>query len=115
MHEFGLVDSIVNMASESAKQAGAVRVTQIDLVVGELTQVVQEAMDFAFEALAAGTICEGAKLNIQYVRAHGKCSDCGAEFDYDIMHTRCPECDSPYTTCVDGRQMYVDKIEVDMP
>ena len=115
MHEFSLVDAILSTVNESAAEAGATRVLSIDIVVGDLAQVVDEAMDFAFEALSEGTLSEGAELNIQHVPPRSRCTDCGAEFEHGVYTRRCPECDSPFTELLSGREMYIDHIEVDLP
>jgi len=51
MHEIGLMMSILESVEESAREAGATRVTRIALSVGEMTEAVGEALEFAFDAL----------------------------------------------------------------
>lgn len=115
MHEFSLMESILATVEEAAKSAGAMKVLEVDLKIGELTQVVEEAMDFAFEALSEGTVCEGAELHIDFIKPRSRCMDCNCEFEHDVFHRKCPECGSAYTTIVAGREMYIDKIEADVP
>ena len=113
MHEFGLTQAVVETSIASAREAGAARVTEIRLVIGELTQVVEEAMDFAFDVLAEGTMCEGAKLSIGFVPPRSVCLDCGGEFGHDALHRKCPMCGSPYTRVIAGRELEIDSIEVE--
>ncbi|MGI6220994.1 MAG: hydrogenase maturation nickel metallochaperone HypA [Coriobacteriales bacterium] len=113
MHEFGLTQAVVETASASAREAGAARVTEIRLTVGELTQVVEEAMDFAFEVLRRGTICEGARLTIDFIAPRSRCLDCGIEFAHDALHRKCPECESPFTQVIAGRELEITSIEVE--
>ena len=115
MHEFGLMSSVVETACDSARQAGAVRITRVALVVGELTQAVDEAMRFAYDALVPGTLCEGAELAITFVPARSRCLDCGIEFEHDVYHRACPACGSPFTEIVAGRELLIDKIEIELP
>ena len=115
MHEFTLAASIVEMADESARQAGASRVLRVGVVAGELVQVVEEAMLFAFEVLGEGTTCEGAELELSFVRPRSRCLDCGLEFAHDALHRRCPACDGPRTELLAGRELYIDFLEVDLP
>ena len=114
MHEFSLVSSVITMVEQSAKEAGASKVTSICIVAGDLSQVVDEAMDFAFEALSEGTLCEGAKLEIEHVRPRSRCMDCQKEFDHDVYHRRCPECDSLFTELIRGKELFIDHIELDI-
>ena len=113
MHEFGLTQAVVEASVASAREAGATRITEIRLVIGELTQVVSEAMEFAFDVLAKGTMCEDARLTIEFVPPRSDCLDCGAEFGHDQLHRKCPACGSPYTRVVAGRELEIDSIEVE--
>ena len=113
MHEFGLTQAVVETSVVSAREARCTRITEIRLVIGELTQVVSEAMDFAFDALSKGTMCEGAKLTIEFVPPRSVCLDCGVEFGHDQLHRKCPACGSPYTQVVAGRELEIASIEVE--
>ncbi len=115
MHEFSLMDSILTTVEEAAEQAGATRVCEVDLLIGELAQVMDEAMEFAFEALTPGTICEGARLHLTFVKPKSKCSACGCEFEHDVFHRRCPRCDGKDTVLIAGKELLIDKIEADVP
>ena len=113
MHEFSLAQNVLSIAEASAREAGARRVASIRLVIGDMTEVVTEAMEFAFEALSPETICEGAALVIRRVPTRSRCCACNAEFAHDRYHWVCPECDSLATELLSGREMYIDSIEIE--
>ncbi len=115
MHELGLMTGVMSSVTEAARNAGAVRVTDITLSVGEMTEAIQDALEFAFEALSEGTMCEGAKLHINMVRPKSRCQECGAEYEHDRFHMTCAECGSPFTELIAGKEMQIDSIEVDLP
>ena len=48
MHELSLMQGILDSIAPVARDAGAVKVTQVRLTVGEMTQVVEEARRFAW-------------------------------------------------------------------
>ena len=114
MHEFGLMSSILDTVNASAAEAGANRVTEIRLTIGEMTQVVEEAMVFALEALGEGTLCEGAKLTIDFIKPRSRCPECGTVFEHGFYNRACPECGNPLTDIIAGKEMYIDSIEVDI-
>ncbi|MDR1082422.1 MAG: hydrogenase maturation nickel metallochaperone HypA [Coriobacteriales bacterium] len=114
MHEFSLMQSVLNDVEASARDAGAERVTEIKLVVGEMREVVFEAMEFAFEALAPHTLSEHAQLTMRTVKPRSRCSQCGDDFEHDRFHWSCPTCDSLATELVAGKELYIDTIEVDL-
>jgi Zn finger protein HypA/HybF involved in hydrogenase expression len=62
MHEAGMVDRILEIVLARAAEAGAARVTQIQLEAGPLSGVADEALRFHWAEHAAGTIAEGAEL-----------------------------------------------------
>ena len=105
----------MSAVTQAAEEAGATRVTDITLVVGEMSEAIPDALEFAFEALSEGTICEGANLNITMVRPRSRCLECGAEYEHDRFHMLCPECGSFATQLIAGKEMQIGSIEVDLP
>lgn len=100
---------------QAAEQAGALRVTDVNLSVGEMTEAIEDALQFAFEALRTGTVCENAQLHITMVKPRSHCLECGSTYEHDRFHMLCPECGSFATELVAGREMQIDSIEVDLP
>lgn len=115
MHELGIMTGVMDAVTTSAKQAGATCVLKVNLSVGEMTEAIEDALMFAFEALSEGTFCEGAELEINMVRPKSRCLECGAEYEHDRFHMLCPECNSFATELIAGRELQIDSIEVDIP
>lgn len=113
MHEMGIVASILEAASDAAVKAGAARITEIRISVGELTEVQDFALDFAFESLSPGTLAEGATLTVNHVGASSKCATCGVAFDHGRFEVICPECGSFVCELLTGRELTIDSIEID--
>lgn len=115
MHELGIMTGVMDAVEKSAKDAGATSVLKVSLSVGEMTEAIEDALRFAFEALSEGTMCENAQLDIKMIRPKSRCLECGAEYEHDRFHMFCPECDSFATQLIAGREMQIDSIEVDIP
>lgn len=118
MHELGIMTGVLDAVQTSARQAGADRVLKVSLSVGEMTEAIEDALRFAFEALSEQqeyALCAGAELDIAMVRPCSRCLECGAEYDHDRFHMLCPECGSFATELVAGRELQIDSIEVDIP
>lgn len=107
----GVMDSV----DAAAKNAGAATVLKINLSVGVMTEAIEDALRFAFEALSEGTICEGAELEITMVQPRSECLECGTEYEHDRLHMLCPECGSFATKLLAGKELQIDSIEVDIP
>jgi hydrogenase nickel incorporation protein HypA/HybF len=113
MHELAIMDSALNLALDQAQKAGANHIHLIRLRIGVLSGVVPEALQFAFEALAPGTLAEGAALDIQHVPARFWCQDCTREFESDDLFSECPNCHRPSGELRAGREMELACMEIE--
>jgi len=105
--------SVLEQAEESARAVEALRITSIRLVIGTMSDVLPEAMEFAMEALSPGTMAEGSALSIELRQPRSRCLACGMEFDHDRYHRTCPACDALSCELISGRELYIDFIEVE--
>ena len=62
------------------------------LRVGHLRQVVPDSLEFYFEFVARGTVCEGARLEQEAIPARLRCQACDREWAIEIPAFRCPTC-----------------------
>lgn len=118
MHELGIMTGVMDAVEQAASEAGALRVLKVTLCVGEMTECIEDALVFAFEALQDledYPLSKGAELEITMVRPKSRCLECEAEYEHDRFHMTCPECGSPLTELIDGRQLQIDSIEIDLP
>jgi hydrogenase nickel incorporation protein HypA/HybF len=113
MHEAGIVQSLLTLAGEKARAAGAGRIESIRIRVGRMTGVVPEALEQAFTILRAGTIASGAALDVEYVPGAFWCSECGGEFETDELIGACPTCGEPSADLRRGREMDLVSLEVE--
>ena len=113
MHELGITQEILRIATEYAERAGAQRITDIYLVIGDLSSVVDDSVQFYFDFLSADTIAAGARLHFKRIAARLRCRKCGREFEPKGRDWRCPQCGSIAGKVVAGREFYLDSIEVE--
>lgn len=113
MHELSVTEEILRIAVEHAGQAGARRITDINLVIGALSSVVDDSVQFYFDFLSPDTLAEGARLHFERIEARLRCRMCGQEFTPRGMDWNCPRCDAVGGEVVAGKEFYVDSIEVE--
>jgi hydrogenase nickel incorporation protein HypA/HybF len=113
MHEFSLMMGVLDAIEATAAEHKATRVTEVRLVIGEMAEVLDDAMDFAFETLTPGTVAEGATLTMTKVRPRSRCAACNTEFEHDRLRFACPSCDSLATELLAGRELYIESIEIE--
>ena len=65
MHELPIAQSILDISLRHAQQAGATRVTDLHLVIGKFSYVVDDSIQFYWDMIAKDTIAEGARLHFE--------------------------------------------------
>ena len=113
MHELAVTESILNIATDYAKRADAKRVTQLYLVIGQLASTVDDSVQFYWDTLSLGTICEGSQLHFERVPARLTCQDCGTTYTLTDELTICPQCQSGQVKIVAGEEFRLDSIEIE--
>lgn len=113
MHELSITQSMVDLALEQAREAGAKRVAKINLVVGEMSGIVDECVEFYFEFLSKDTIAEGAALSFKRVPMQARCRSCGELFIPKEFDWSCPNCRNSQMEIVAGNELYIESIEVE--
>lgn len=114
MHEAGIAAGILTSAVTAAETAGGQRIVSVQVTIGVLTEVLEDALQFAWEAASAGTLAEGATLAVTMIPARSRCMDCGHEFGHGSYDGRqCPACDGYVVSLLTGRELTIDSIDID--
>ncbi len=113
MHELPITEGLLNLALKHANQAGAKRITQLNLVIGQLASVVDDSIQFYWDIISKDTIAEGAKLEFRRVPAVLHCWNCEAEFSPNGRDYLCPQCGSARVKIVAGDDFLLESIDVD--
>ena len=102
------------MLGTALKHARGRRVTAVYLRVGQLRQVVGDSLEFYFAFVARGSLCEGARLELEQVDALLGCRECGWEWGVQVPAFRCPSCGGSAVEVAEGDEFEVDSIEVEI-
>ena len=113
MHELSITQSILSIALEKANEVQAGKVTKINLIIGELSGVVNECVEFYFDLLSKDTIAAEASLSFERTPNKLRCRNCATVFSPDNLDWACPNCHEAKVEIISGRECYVDSIEVD--
>lgn len=113
MHEFALVDNIFQILNTKIKELNLSKITEVKLVVGEMTAVEETTLSACFEAFAKDTVAEGAQVVFERVPLTGKCQQCGQVFKIENYKFSCPDCEATAVEVVSGREFYVDSLEAE--
>lgn len=113
MHEQSIVESLLALALEHAEKAKANKILRIYLVVGELSGVMEEAVDFYFGFLSRNTIAAEASIFYRHIPAQLRCRNCDTIFTPERLNFHCPKCKEQQVEITAGRELYIDSMEVE--
>jgi hydrogenase nickel incorporation protein HypA/HybF len=113
VHELSVTESILEIALRHASLANASRVTGIYLVVGQLSSIVDDSVQFYWDMISEGTLCAGARLHFDRRPALLACLSCGARYTINGELMACPECSSEQVRVLSGDDFRVASIEID--
>ncbi|MGE5655606.1 MAG: hydrogenase maturation nickel metallochaperone HypA [Actinomycetota bacterium] len=108
MHELGITQNIVAIATEHAQGH---RVKSITLEIGQLSAIMPDAVRFCFDVCSQGTLLEGALLDIIEIPGKGKCRHCGTEVALDFPFGIC-ECGSTQLDLISGQELKIKEMEI---
>lgn len=112
MHELSVTQSVLDIALRHADEAGAKRITRLNLVVGDLSSIVDESVQFYWDIISEGTIAEGADLHFERVPGTLRCLACGHTFSLNEDFV-CPACGEKQVVAVGGDDFRLDSIEIE--
>lgn len=113
MHELSVTQGMLEIALRHAQRAGAQRITRINLIIGDVTSIVDDSVQFYFDFISKDTIAEGAQLVFQRLPATFRCWDCGNTFTPKERDFTCPHCGGMSVEVVGGNEFRVESIEVE--
>ena len=111
MHELMVTESLLEIALRHAREAEAVRVTDLYMVIGELSSVIDDSVQFYWDFVSEGTPAEGATLHFRRIPAEMACQECGATYDPKADLT-CPECSSADVRIISGQEFFLEAINI---
>lgn len=121
MHEFDIIDKILNLISEEAGKQGFKRVKEAHLRVGKMNALEKEHFDTTLASRNEQKL-ENMNLNVEEIPVELFCNNCGSCYidprfdDPSFAHTTshapelylappCPECGSPGARIIYGNEL----------
>jgi len=113
MHELSITQNLLDIATRHAEKAGATRITDIHVVIGQLASVVDDSVQFYWDIISEGTLAAGASLHFERRPAQLRCRDCEHRYHPAQGELACPQCGSVQVEVLSGDEFYLESIEVD--
>ena len=115
MHELPIMKSIYKTVVTKAESVQATSIRRIVLEVGGLRDYVPEIMQRYWDYIAAGSIAEGARIEVREIDAVAHCGRCGNDYKITRGHfaePRCPVCGYDRGELIAGSELRIVGIEI---
>ena len=113
MHEMSVTMSLLDLVLEEATKAGASKIIGVNIVLGEMTGIIDYYVQANFELLSQDTPAEGAALSFRNIPRQARCRQCADVFQVSDFEWSCPRCQSSEIEITGGSELYVESIEVE--
>lgn len=113
MHEYSIVQSLIDSCDEHAKQNNATRVTKVVVKIGVMSGVEPELLQTAFDTFKECSICHEAEFIMKIQQVKVVCRSCKKESELKKLEYLCPECNSEDLDIVDGEEMFLMQLELE--
>jgi hydrogenase nickel incorporation protein HypA/HybF len=113
MHELPVAQSILEIALKHAAQAGAQRISNLYIVMGELSSMVDDSIQFYWDMIARDSIAEGAVLHFRRVPAELQCMTCFEKYHPVDGQLVCPQCGGVGARILAGEEFSLEAIDVE--
>ena len=115
MHELHLMGQVVKAVAQALCGTNGAKPLVVRLKVSALSHFLdhdRSQLQSAFEIASAGTMAEGATLEIERVPADAACRHCGMKFEVSRMDAACEACGSHDLDIVSGPEVVVHDVTV---
>lgn len=113
MHEYSIVQSLLESCEEHAKQNDATKVTKVVVKIGVLSGVEPDLLETAFNTFKEKTVCDEALFVINKQDIVIFCNDCQTTSTLEKREFTCPKCQSINIDVKEGEEMYLMSLEME--
>jgi hydrogenase nickel incorporation protein HypA/HybF len=113
MHELSITENMLEIALDYATRAHAKRIINLYLIVGEMSSIVDDSVQFYWELITDNTIAENSKLNFKRIKAEFICNDCETKYFLIDQQLTCPSCNSSNISLIAGDEFMIEAIDID--
>lgn len=119
MHELSIAQSMLKIIEDEMTKHSLTKVTKVKIIYGQISALVPEALETAFEVLTANTIFKDTAIELEMKPLVVRCGQCQQEFKPqadELVFMICPQCTANSGhEIISGRELYIDHLEAENP
>ncbi|CAA6805225.1 MAG: [NiFe] hydrogenase nickel incorporation protein HypA [uncultured Sulfurovum sp.] len=112
MHEYSVVQALLNQCEEHAEENSATKVIKVICKIGVMSGIETHLLQVAFDTFKEGTVCAEAELVLNKQKLKLECKECGNVFEVDEVRYFCDNCESLRVKVLNGEDMYLMSLEM---
>jgi hydrogenase nickel incorporation protein HypA/HybF len=113
LHELTITENILRITLDHANKEQATLVTDLYLVIGQLSSIIDESVQFYWSFIAKGTIAENARLHFQRISTVFFCNSCELEYFPKNDSFTCPFCGGKNINIKSGEEFMLESISIE--
>ncbi len=113
MHELSVTENVLKIALHYAEGEGATRITDLYLLIGQLSSIVDDSVQFYWDIISRDTIAEGATLHFERIPMQMLCLDCAQTYHPHPGTLACPHCGSTHVQVAGGDEFRLESIGIE--
>jgi hydrogenase nickel insertion protein HypA len=113
MHEYSVVQALLEQIEGVAKENDATKVTKVVTKIGIMSGIEAHLLEIAFNTFKEKSICDEAEFVMHLQPLVIECQECGEKSELAKIHYCCPKCESTNVRVVDGEDMFLMSLEME--
>ncbi len=113
MHELSALKGLIRQVEETARSEGGSKVSTVRLRVSTMSGMDADHVRETWEIASPGTMCEGARLEIEEIPPRFRCSGCGQEFFLSKEVVGCPQCGAEQVRTVPEASLVLESFDIE--
>ena len=113
MHELSITENLLEIALRHAPPDESIRIRHLYLVIGQLSSIVDDSVQFYWDIISKETRAEGAQLHFRRIPIEMQCLECNLHYKPTGEDLACPQCGSIRVKVLTGEEFFLEAIDVE--
>ena len=113
MHELSVSENILDIAVRHAERVEAIKIKDLYLVIGDLSSIIDDSVQFYWDFITKNTIAEESTLHFKRIQTVLECKNCNKDYQPNGKDLLCPSCGGSQINIVSGNEFYLESINVE--